>query len=272
MKQRIPVSVVILTKNEEANIGRAVSSVVEDFAEVIVVDSSSEDATAERAIQAGARVVQFKWNGGYPKKKEWARRHVSVSSDWVLLLDADEVVPAATTREIDRAICEASEEVAAYRLSYRQSFGGRVLRHGYRTEKIALYRPCRVKYLDQDGEVDNMWEVEGHYQPIVDGRIGSVREPIDHVDNKPMFDLIGRHNRYSDWEAATAKSEFDEARTPRTIAKRAFRRSRARGVTAFAHSYVLKFGFLDGWPGFDYAVFRGFYYWQIAAKRRLRED
>ena len=85
----IPVSLLIPCKNEEVNLDRCIKSV--DWAdEIFVVDSQSSDKTPEIAQKHGAKVVQFKYQGGWPKKKNWALENLPFSNEWVLILDADE--------------------------------------------------------------------------------------------------------------------------------------------------------------------------------------
>ena len=95
---RIPVSVIVMTKNEEANI-RACLAPMARFAEIFVVDSNSVDGTAAIATEMGARVVRFTWNGRYPKKKQWCLENLPFGYDWVLYVDADEqLFPNSLTR------------------------------------------------------------------------------------------------------------------------------------------------------------------------------
>src|SRR3954453_22028433 len=87
--QKIPVSVLIQTKNEEASIEKCLAA-LSDFDEVIVVDSNSTDRTAELADACGATVVNFTWTGKFPQKKQWQLEHVPTRHPWILFLDADE--------------------------------------------------------------------------------------------------------------------------------------------------------------------------------------
>jgi len=87
--QKIPASVLIQTKNEEASIERCLAA-LSDFDEVIVVDSNSVDRTAELAAASGATVINFTWNGAYPQKKQWQLEHAPTRHPWILFLDADE--------------------------------------------------------------------------------------------------------------------------------------------------------------------------------------
>src|SRR5947207_3877256 len=95
----VPLSVLIPTRNEAANIEECLRSVA--FAdEVVVVDSRSTDGTAELATRQGARVVEFDWNHRYPKKKNWALENLRFRHEWLLIVDADERVTAALAEEI----------------------------------------------------------------------------------------------------------------------------------------------------------------------------
>ena len=93
--QKLPVTVIIPVRNEAKNLPRCLRSLGE-VGEVIVVDSHSTDATVEIAREFGAQVVQFHYQGGWPKKRQWAMDTLPLAYDWVLLLDADEVANSAT--------------------------------------------------------------------------------------------------------------------------------------------------------------------------------
>ena len=97
----LPITVIIAAKNEEANIARCLSSLA-PAARVCLIDSQSEDATAHIARTNGADVVQFHYPGGYPKKRQWALDNLRIETPWVLLLDADEMVPPELWQEISR--------------------------------------------------------------------------------------------------------------------------------------------------------------------------
>ena len=120
-----------------------------------------------------------------------------------------------------------------------------------------------------------MWEVEGHYQPRIDGQVGSLQARMIHRDEVGLYHYFERHNRYSDWEAAVRSrggiGRDDETQTARrSRLKQAFAKMPFRSLGIFVYSYVLTAGFLDGRAGFHYAVSRSFYYWQIGLKMRER--
>src|SRR6266571_6504641 len=83
---KLPVSVIVAARNEEKNLPRCLDS-LRDVAEVYVIDSNSADATPEIARSCGARVVQFHYQGGWPKKRQWAMENLPLACDWIFLID-----------------------------------------------------------------------------------------------------------------------------------------------------------------------------------------
>lgn len=268
----IPVTVIIMTRNEAANIGLCLSP-LSRFAQVLVVDSHSTDSTAVIAAANGADLVQFRWNGMYPKKKQWSLSHTGIRQDWVLFIDADERVTPQLVAEIGD-LMRRGPQAAAYFIDSRPLWLGRVLRYGTPYRKIALMDRRRTRFpVCPDLHVTRMWEVEGHYQPIVDGPVGRLHNFMIHADQKPPADWFDRHNRYSDWEAELAHNSgvvpalLAGERGWRRLAKRLLARVPGRPWLAFLHAYVWHLGFLDGKAGLHHALSRLFYYWSIDLKR-----
>ncbi len=110
--------------------------------EVYVVDSQSTDSTAELANSFGAKLVQFHYAGGWPKKRQWAMDNLAFSHDWILLLDADEVLTPELSREINKRIQDSKYD--GYYIALEQYFLGRRLRHSGATfHKLSLFRRGR---------------------------------------------------------------------------------------------------------------------------------
>lgn len=268
----IPVSVVVMTRNEAANIAECLRC-LGDFAQLLVVDSHSSDDTASIAVEMGADIVPFRWNGRYPKKKQWSLEWPGLAYDWVLFVDADERLPQALVAEIAALMLQPRQE-AAFFIDSRPVWLGRVLRHGSPYRKMALLNRHRARFpVCDDLQIAAMWEVEGHYQPKLQGPVGQLATSMIHADEKPPFAWFDRHNRYSDWEAALEVAGVgDDCRLAgekgwRRLAKWLVARLPGRPLWAFLHSYVLYLGFLDGAPGLHHAAARAFYYWSISLKR-----
>jgi glycosyltransferase involved in cell wall biosynthesis len=269
LNEKLPVSVIVLTKNEEAGIALTLSK-LRDFEEVIVVDSHSTDSTVEIARSRGARIVEFTWNGEYPKKKQWSLDNAGALNKWVLLLDADEYPSPELVDEIS-ALHLGSEGVAAYNIPLAYRFGGRILRFGHRVTKRSLLDIDRVRFPNvNDLAAPGIREVEGHYQPQSSARIATLRSRIVHDDRDPISTWFSRHNRYSDWEAhlrmdRTARSDIASKRS--TMGS-LFDRVPAKPLAFFVYSYLARGGVFDGRAGFDYAFALSAYYWQIGVKYR----
>lgn len=270
------VSVIVLTKNEEAGI-RATLDQLRDFDDVIVVDSASIDRTAEIARECGARIVDFHWNGEYPKKKQWALDRAGAKNAWVLLLDADEYPTPAFVEELRQLAPRLGQDgVGAYDIALLYRFAGRLLRHGHVVTKRSLLdtRVTRFPVVD-DLDAQGIREMEGHYQPESTAEVGSLKARLVHDDRDPVSTWFDRHNRYSDWEAhlrmnAEARREIA---TKRSRNGQIFDKVPFKPIAFFAYAYVARAGFLDGRAGFDYALALSFYYWQIGVKHReLRRD
>ena len=272
MSRDVPVSVVVMTKNEERDLPAALAS-ASLFAEVFVVDSGSVDRTTAIAHEHGAIVVSFEWNGRYPKKKQWCLDNLPFSHDWVLYLDADEEVSPELGSELQKLFSDGPDR-SGYFVGLDYRFLGRVLRHGQRVYKLALLDRRHARFLDRDDlDAVNMWEVEGHYQPHVDGRVGVLTGRVLHDDHDSLFEYFARHNRYSDWEAVRLRNgrfaSREEAQPPgRGTLKRVFAALPGKPILFFVYAYVLRGGFLDGRAGLHYAVAKSFYYWQVGVKAR----
>jgi glycosyltransferase involved in cell wall biosynthesis len=270
--QVIPMSVVVMTKNEEHNIEQCLASLT-DFDEVFVVDSESTDRTRELAECGGARVVSFDWNGEYPKKKQWSLENLPFSHEWVFYADADEVATPQLVDELRRLFLDGPSH-SGYFVCYDYVFLGRVLRHGWRPRKLVLLDRRVSRFLDVDDlDVDTFWEVEGHYQPEVRGSVGCLGSRMVHDDHDTLYQYFDRHNRYSDWEAhinvlGVASDSKEATHGLRSVLKRVLGRLRFRGLLFFIYCYWARGGFLDGRAGLHYALSKSFYYWQIALKER----
>ena len=268
----IPVTVLILSKNEELAIAECIQSVC-DFEQIIVVDSNSVDNTVQISKRLGAEVVNFNWNNLYPKKKQWALELEQIKYDWVLFLDSDERVSPELSKEISHFLTSTEEaETTAIEIPLLYYFAGKPLRWGLQMYKRSLINRnfCKFPEID-DLSVTNMWEVEGHYQPIPsEGCTDRFTSFIEHKDPDSLFHYFARHNKYSDWEAFLLCNERARKQVgiARTSQGRLFSSIPLKPVLIFLYSYFLKLGLLDGRAGFDFAISRSFYYWQIGLKTR----
>jgi glycosyltransferase involved in cell wall biosynthesis len=256
---KIPVSVIIATRNEEKNIARCLRA-LEGFDEIIVVDSASTDKTCEIAQEMGTRVEQFVWDGKYPKKRQWILNNLKLSHDWVFWVDADEEVTSALKSEL-KTLFLNNVHNAGYFIRGRYVWRGEELHHGMMNNKIALIHKHKMEFpVVDDLHIEGMGEMEGHYQPVLKqgfsaARIGQVTEPLLHhaYDDEAAWEK--RHERYARWEAEmTRKKSWPVDPVPwRERAKCLIRTSIFRPWIMFGYSYIWKLGFLDGVAGFEFA-------------------
>jgi glycosyltransferase involved in cell wall biosynthesis len=264
----VPVSVVVPVKNEAANLPRCLGSVAW-AAEVFVVDSQSTDETVAVAERLGARVVQFHYDGGWPKKKEWSLRHLPFTHDWVLLLDADEVMPPAAADEIRALVANPAAPAAGYWINRRFFFLGRWLRHAYFPNwNLRLVRHSRARFERLAAGDTQSGDNEVHEHVIVAGETGRLRCLMDHYAFPTVAAFVEKHNRYSNWEAAVAvqpagsagAGQLQEARVGwRRRLKALAHRLPGRPLLRFLYVYVWQGGFLDGRAGWYFAWLHAYY-------------
>lgn len=260
-----------MTRNEAANIVACLES-VRDFPNIYVVDSQSQDQTCALVAQFNAQIVPFVWDRCYPRKKEWCRRHVGTAQPWLFYLDADERMTPKLARAIDDALATDASKAGFYVRS-KMVWHGKELCFGARYKKIALIRRDAVMFPDiRDHDASGDWAVEGHVQPMVSGGVGVLPGFLRHEDAKGMTAWFDRHNRYSDWEAALSSAQRHQMLATESWCRRWLKQLRLRvpgwPLWRFIGDYVLLLGMLDGRAGFDHAVARAFYVWQIGLKRR----
>lgn len=262
----IPVTVVIPVRNEEANLAECMSR-LDLFDEVIVVDSGSTDRTCQIAADHGAQVIQFDWDGRYPKKRNWVLLNHPLRNSWVLFLDADEIVTPEFCDEVRQAVCGSSFD--AYWLAYTNHFLGRPLLYGDPQRKLALFKVGRGLYEKIDENTWSRLDMEVHEHPVVDGLVGKIAARIDHRDDRGLAKFIVRHKDYALWEAQrTRQLRKSGPDVWEQLTKR--QRQKYRNIdkwwfapSYFVWSYVAKRGCLDGAAGFSYAFYKLWYFWTI---------
>lgn len=266
----IPISVVVMTKNEAARLPACLDS-LRGCAEVFVVDSNSTDGTAVLAENWGAKVVNFTWNGQYPKKKQWCMDNIPFRYDWILYVDADERLTQALLTELAQIISAASPEIGAYRIQARPIFGPKILRFGQLNNKICLLRRGHGQFPIVDDLHTDKGEVEGHYQPQIRGTVGQLKVPMLH-DCNPLRPWFERHIKYANFMVALSQraEKFRHEKGLRALAKRAFYALPCKPLIIFFYGYIFRLGFLDGLWGFRYALARAWYYWLIDLLRVIK--
>lgn len=272
---KLPVSVIVATRNEENNLPRCLEA-LREVGEVYVIDSGSTDATCEIARSYGAQVLQFHYQGGWPKKRQWAMENLPLAFDWIFLVDADEALTPELVEEIKTAI--RNPDINGYYVSLQMYFLGRPLRHGGAGFwKLSLFRrgkgayECRLK--DQD---TSMADMEIHEHVVVEGNTARLRHPLIHHNVSSLSRYIQKHDEYSNWEAKVwvegdangqlSASFFGTQAQRRRWLKTKFLRLPGAPLWFFLFKYVFSLGFLDGMPGLIYCGFQAVQVFHVKAK------
>lgn len=273
MNGRVPVSIIVPIRNEARNLARCLAC-VKWADEVFVVDSQSTDGSIELAEREGARVVQFQFNGTWPKKKNWALENLPFRNEWVFILDGDEVLPPDAETEFANSIREAGE-IAGYWINRRFMFMGRWLCHAYYPNwNLRLFRHALGRYEKLTDADTASGDNEVHEHVVISGRTGRLRSEMDHYAFPSVEVFVEKHNRYSNWEARVAADErlahsssgFSETVLRRRKLKLLSHRLPFRPLLRFLYVYVWQKGFLDGREGYYFARLHGLYEFLSVAK------
>ncbi len=278
---KLSVSVIVPVKNEERNIAACLESVAWAD-EIWLVDSHSTDRTCDIAKQFGAKVVQFDYTGGFPKKKNWALQNLNFKHEWVLLLDADERVMPELQTEIAEVLKQA-DSADGYYLNRRLIFLGRWIKHcgWYPSWNLRLFKYRLGRFERPHAEdVENAGDVEVHEHVLLNGRTDYLKHDLLHEDFKSIYHFIERHNRYSNWEArvysnlaagesgasSVKASMFGSPIERKRFIKQLWSRMPFRPMLRFVWMYFVKLGFLDGRAGLIFCTLMTMHEAVIAAK------
>ena len=214
-------------------------------------------------------MLQFDWNGQFPKKRNWYLINHKPRYEWVLFLDADEVVTPDFVRELETAI--ASTNAVGFWLRYTNYFQGHPLRHGVPQRKLALLRHGAGLYERIDEARWSDLDMEVHEHPQLNGEIGEVRAAIDHRDLNGLARFIRKHLDYAQWEVGRlSRLRGDEEAWNALTQRQRFKYSSLLNwwfaPLYFILTFVVSRGFLDGWAGYRYAKMK---YWYFATVRHL---
>ena len=272
MNNNIPVTVIVSVKNEELNLPSCLEN-LKDFSEVIVVDSMSTDKTPEIVKEFGFKLVNFIWDGKFPKKRNWTLDNLNLKNDWVLFLDADEYLTEQFIKEVSEKIIQNTH--SGYWLYYNNFFMSKEQKYGLKMRKLALFKKGIGRF---EKIAEDNWshlDMEIHEHPIIKGSVGQFKSTILHKDYKGLEHYIARHNAYSSWEAKrfmSLKKDKVKKLTLRQKFKYILIQTGLLPYLYFIATYIFKGGILDGLSGFYFARFKSNYFLQIQTKiKELKE-
>lgn len=270
------ISVLVLCKNEEHDLPRCLQS-VQWSDDILVFDSFSTDRTVEIAKAHGARVIQRIFDN-YAAQRNAALHEQPFRHEWLLLVDADEEIPAQLAEEMRQRLSRTNEKPAAFRIRRRDFFMGTWLKHAQISPfYVRLVRPDKVHYERAINEVLK-----------VDGEVEELQEPFDHFPfSKGLRHWIDKHNLYSTMEAVEAqrvrqasKGDFSlrtalfgqDFNVRRFHQKGLFYQVPCRPLLKLAYMTVVRRAFLDGTAGITYSVLQSIYEYFIVLKTRELES
>lgn len=258
---------VILTQDEERHIARAINSVARVCSSVIVVDSGSTDRTVEVAAALGATVYFNPWVN-YSTQFNWALKQVPPSAEWVLRLDADEIVTDELADQILSRLANLPEKVSGIVVDRRMAFLGRPIRYGgvFPVKVLRIFRngqgECEDRWMDEHIKVKGeVIEVVGE---ILDDNLNTLTWWISKHNSyasREVVDLLNSELRFMAQDEAVELSP-GQARTKRLIKEKVYSKLPLgiRAAIYFLYRYVMRFGFLDGREGFAFHFLQGFWY------------
>ena len=263
------ITVIVPVKNEQAMIAECLDR-LKEYPKVIVVDSGSTDQTCQIASSYdNVTLVNFCWNGKYPKKRNWALENCDISSEWVLFLDADEIISPQFTAELLNVLPNTS--CNGFWLTFDNYFMGKILKYGDKFRKAALIRRGHGMYEYTKEDCWSNLDMEVHEPLVIEGEGGTIFSAIEHKDKRGLSSYYQKHNEYASWEVGKyyslkADKELWQKNSFRRKVKYSLLNSWLFPPLHFIYSYFFKLGILDGKQGLIFAFAKSHYYYQILFK------
>jgi glycosyltransferase involved in cell wall biosynthesis len=282
LNEQANIAVIILTYNEELHLARALRHVSGFAKEIYVVDSFSTDRTLAIAKEFGAQVLQHSFQN-QARQFQWALENVPITAEWLMRLDADEIIEEDLAREIEKRLYELPREVTGVNLKRKTIFQGRFIRHGgrYPLTLLRIWRRGKAK-------VEDRWMDEHIY--LLEGEQITFNGGFSDHNLHDLTFFINKHNGYASREAlqillqrrglATSELEASGASTAWQAEKKRFWKQwvynripyEFASLGYFLYRYVLRLGFLDGREGLQYHFLQGLWYrYLVGAKVRELE-
>lgn len=261
----LDMTVIILTKNEEANIERCINSVRGWVERIVVVDSGSTDRTVELAENLGVEIYYHEPFVDYAKQFNWAIDNTDIKTNWVFRFDADECVTPELKREI-LTECEKhkDDDVSGMMMRFKIFFLGKFLKHGgaYPFLKIAIFKYGKGRFEDRS---------MGEHIVLSEGRCIDLKKDCEHYDFKSLNAFIDKHN----WYATREVADYFAVRSGRENAVLDGEPEKAkklrdglyyrlpkyfRAKMYYWYKFYIKLGFLDGEAGHVWAFLQAYFY------------
>lgn len=251
------ITIAIPTLNEEMNIDECLSA-LKDFSNIYVIDSGSTDSTLDICKKHNANVINFKWNGSFPKKRNWFLENFKINTDWILFIDADEVMTKDFLDEIHHKF--EPNNYDGYWLSYTNYFLGKAMRFGFQQKKLALFR-TKFRYEYIQSQSVSQYDMEIHEHPVGLNRLGRLKAPIMHNDYNGLEKFIQKHVVYAKWECERLHSmKGSSMLTLRQKLKYKFLKIPFSPFLYFILDFFILLRILDGSTGLKYSFYKAWYF------------
>jgi glycosyltransferase involved in cell wall biosynthesis len=266
----LDLTIAIPVRNEEKNLPGCLEAIGRDFAQkIVIIDSGSTDQTKEISKTYGAELINFSWDGKFPKKRNWYLRNHTPTTKWILFIDADEYLTENFKHELSKEIIVDNK--VGYWLNYTIYFMGKKLKGGYPLKKLALFRTGSCEYEQINEEQWSNLDMEVHEHPMLEGDVGRIKSKIDHQDFRGVTHYINKHAEYAAWEA----KRFLQTISDQSITSKWTWKQRIKyklvcsvwiGPIYFLGSFVFLGGFKDGTRGLAFAILKMSYFNRFIVK------
>lgn len=268
MRMIVNVTAVILTFNEEKHLGRCIESLAGIVGEIVVVDSFSTDATLEIARNHGAKIIQHAWVN-HAVQFNWALTQLSTDTEWVLRIDADEVLTSELAAEIQTKLRGIGSNIVGMYCGRRMTFQGRLICHGgvFPIRVLRLFRyghgECENRWMDEHIKVTGPTvALKGD---LIDDNISSLTwwtEKHNNYASREAVDLLNLEYGFMPHDTVASLRGGTQAGMKRWLKEQVYARLPGgfRAFTYFFYRYVIRLGFLDGQAGTAFHFLQGFWY------------
>ena len=241
----IKTSVIILTNNEQDNIGKCMSSVAWSD-EIIIIDDYSNDKTTQIAQSRGAKVFKRRLNNDFSSQRNFGLK--KAKNNWVLFLDADEILTAFLSEEIVRRLKNINPGVSGFCFKRTDHFINQWLKHG-ETSNVRLLRLAKKNSGSWIGKVHETWQIKGETEEF--------SNPILHHPHKNLTSLYEKINFYTGIRAKELSNKGVKSTLFQIV---------VYPVGKFIQNYVLRKGFRDGTAGMVFAISMSFHSFLVRVK------
>src|SRR5574343_478701 len=259
---------IILSFNEELHISRCICSLKNAVTDILVVDCYSTDRTVAIAESLGARGVQHEWLN-YASQFNWALTQLAEDIDWVLRIDADEVLSIDLVKQIHTSLPSLDSSVNGVYWQRRMTFQGRLIRHGgvFPIQVLRLFRygqgHCENRWMDEHIKVTG--KTINFNGEMIDDNLNSLTWWVDKHNkyaSREAIDLLNLKYRFMPHDSVANLKGGEQVGVKRWLKEEVYARlpEGFRALGYFFYRYVLRFGFLDGRAGAIFHFLQGFWY------------